>query len=337
MIPARTVAFTVHAGDVLVEHTDVPAFPWLGPEDVAAAHLIDLSQHEPGVEPGDIEYDGDGLRRRFALSDGGRAIARYLPAGDQLLRLTARGAAAVTDAQLLAAIDERLDADAVVELSTLEARVVEGLLGVEHVRFIGAAWWSDVDDTHRSLLAEQLRAGLAARALLIPGDEPVSDRLRRAVTPILDADLIALATRRDEKESRMIATGVTGTQWSVLAANSPARLEFLPVSDAASVPARLMTLLGVTDGAGAHADEPGALRTLWHVSLVRKAPGGLESTALSWCADDAGALWRIDGPAAASAQASEHASVTASSAGVLERELGELLGLAGTTVKEQVR
>lgn len=331
MIAGRTVSYTTHGDGILVEYTWVPAYSWLSVDDVAAAHRVELSHQEPGTEAGAPEINAAGVRCTFTFVDGSTAIARYLTSEDRLVRLTARGDTETTSAMLEEAISQRLDAEAVITLSTLEIRVVEEILGIDPVHFIAGSWWREIDDAHRSLLAEQVKAGLLDRGLLLPAGEHMSDRLRRAVRPILDADLIALATRRDQDSVRMVAVGARGGQWSILAGASPARLEFLPISDAEDAPRRLIAALSVDEATHEAASAPASLRTLWHVLLVRKADAGLEESSVSWCADVEGLLWRIDSPIGGT----DRADVTPWSRSAAEAELAGLFGIVNT--KEAVR
>jgi hypothetical protein len=329
----RTVLYSRPSKDgVVVEVTWLPALPGLEIGMVVDWHERELRERDADVRIGDLEIQAEGLQRRIDLTtSGGAGIARYLEARDRMYRITATADAGTPEEVLVSALGSRIDEELMVPLTTLEARLVEQLLGVESVHFIGAPWWHELDPTARDLVGEQLSAGLLDQELLVVDGETVrvSERLRRAVLPVLDARLIVVASRRGAASDRSLAIGNRDDEWSILTEDGPSRLRFLPLTGD-GMAARLLDELAVPPGETGHpaTTAVSGAETLWHVSLIRAAGSGLEAREVAWFSDPLGRLWRMSGSAEA-----DELTISATDAARLRIELGEALGAATPTLE----
>jgi len=297
----RTAVFGHDAvRDVTVETTWLPALAGLGAAALAEAHARQLAAAGLSVEEPSVQGDA-GLERVLRLP-GQVGLAHYAQREDRLVRSVATAAEGTSTDDLRAALRLAAERDTAVTLSSLEARYVEELLGVPAVGFLRAPWWQDLDSGVRDLIGRELAHGLAGRGLLDQHDGSgwsLTPVLRRAVQPVLDADLVVVARRIGDDEAHTVALGRRQGAWSLAQENEPGRVAFAPLEPARVVGRLLDELLVPLDAPrmpDAVLDGIDAFPVLWQLTCVRAHDGGLESAELVWCLDSDGRLWTVPAP-----------------------------------------
>lgn len=300
---------------VVVETTWWPAIAGLGVAALTEAHARELGRDPDGCPGGtpSAAATGDRTEQREYHLPGSTVVARYAERGDRLVRTVAAAAPGTPVTDLTAALEIAGEQLGTALLTDVEVRYLESLLDLPPVSFLGAAWWHELDGSVRALIGHELSRGLVGRGVLVPvgnvapagaasnpepprtGEQPTPDVLR-AVLPILDGDLVAIARRAGDDASYAVVLGRRAGDWSLLREALPGTVEFVPVTGA-EVATRLLDELGMPRDipvlTEAALDDVDNFPVLWHIALVRAGTVGLDSAELAWCLDDNGKVWSV--------------------------------------------